>query len=869
MSDRLSEVLRGQEANYIAPFLWQRGESVELIRAELARVAEAGIRAVCVEARPHPDFLGADWWRDFDTIMDEARRRGMRVWVLDDDHFPTGHAAGRLAEAPPELRRVFLQERHLDLLGPQQGATVPIEPWRVQFRRSGPDRATLVAAVAAAREQGSAALRGELIDLTDHVRDGVLRWDAPAGFWRIFLLFASPDGGSTQHKDYVNYIVGPSVRVLIDSVYEAFYSRYGDDFGRTFAGFFSDEPGFYNDTQVFDYESKLGKRGVDLPWCAALPELLAAELGPAWRSALPLLWHAGGPQTSAARFAYMQSVSRLYATHFTQQLGDWCRAHGVEYIGHVLEDNGVHTRLGCGAGHFFRALWGQDMAGIDVVLWQLVPGFDGGPFANVAGDVDGAFFHYGLGKLASSLAHLDPKKCGRAMCEVFGAYGWREGLKLMKWMTDHLLVRGINFFVPHAFSQAPFPDPDCPPHMYAHGNNPQFRHYRALNDYTNRLCHLLTGGRHIASAAVLYHAEAEWSGAWMPFHEPVRVLLQDQIDCDVLPADLLLDGAPLTDRRLALADETYGCLIVPGSEALPRALLGRLLSMAQAGLPLLFVERSPERASEGPADELCAGLAAAGQVVPLDGLARAARDLGCYELTAADEAPYLRAYHVKHPGLELLMLFNEHPHEPIATTLHVPMAGRALVYDPFANSLSAAPARGDGAGQRIAVRLSPYETRILVFGAGELPVADGPVALERAQPIAGPWELAIADAQGYPAFAPLAPLNELRDMSAPDLLPSFSGTFSYELSFEWPHKGPAELDLGAVYETAEIWVNGEHAGVRIAPPYSFAIGGLLRPGANRLRVEVTTTLVKGQPDFFSRYAPQEPSGLLGPVRVLF
>ena len=72
------------------------------------------------------------------------------------------------------------------------------------------------------------------------------------------------------------------------------------------------------------------------------------------------------------------------------------------------------------------------MAGIDVVLWQLVPGFDAGPFAAVAGDADGAFFHYGLAKLGSSLGHLDPKKRGRTMCELFGAYGWREGLKLMK-----------------------------------------------------------------------------------------------------------------------------------------------------------------------------------------------------------------------------------------------------------------------------------------------------------------------------------------------------------------------------------------------------------------------------------------------------
>lgn len=43
------------------------------------------------------------------------------------------------------------------------------------------------------------------------------------------------------------------------------------------------------------------------------------------------------------------------------------------------------------------------------------------------GGSNGEFYHYALAKLASSAAHLDPVKKGRAMCEAFGAYGWNEG----------------------------------------------------------------------------------------------------------------------------------------------------------------------------------------------------------------------------------------------------------------------------------------------------------------------------------------------------------------------------------------------------------------------------------------------------------
>ena len=76
------------------------------------------------------------------------------------------------------------------------------------------------------------------------------------------------------------------------------------------------------------------------------------------------------------------------------------------------------------------------------------------------------------------------------------------------------------------------------------------------------------------------------------------------------------------------------------------------------------------------------------------------------------------------------------------------------------------------------------------------------------------------------------------------------------------------LDLGAVFETAEVWVNGQAAGSRICPPYRFEIESLVRLGSNTLVVEVTTTLAKQLRDVLSRFAQQEPIGLLGPVRLL-
>lgn len=891
MSNRLDDVLAGKEANYILPFLWQRGEEESVIREEMARVFEAGIRAVCVEARPHPDFLGPRWWRDMDIIMEEARARGMRVWVLDDDHFPTGHAAGKMKDAPAELRRSFLRENHLDAMGPRKNASFLVKPFLMDLFQPSVEGTKLVAVIAARRDAENNRLTGEMLDLTGRIQGDFLYWDVPDGCWRVFYLVSSPRGGSERQDDYINPIVPESTRVLLDAVYEPFYARYAEDFGHTFAGFFSDEPGFYNDNlQPFDYHSGLGRAGVALPWRAGLIEMLSeapgwAGTGRDYRLYLPLLWHDGGEMTRAARYAYMDVVSRLYGEHFTQQIGDWCRAHHVEYIGHVIEDNGAHTHLGCGSGHYFRALWGQDMAGIDVVLWQLAPGFDNGFFTNVSGEGDGEFYHYGLAKMAASLGHIDPKKQGRTVCEVFGAFGWTEGLKLMKWMTDHMLVRGVNYFVPHAFSQAEFPDDDCPPHFYARGRNPQFRYYRELNRYTNRVSHLLSGGEHIASVAVLYHAEAEWSGAAMPFHRPVKALMQRQIDCDVLPADTVLGPAEVVSGALRVMGERYRALIVPESQSLPEKVLARLARLAEEGLPVLFINRLPEQASDSP--QAGSGSAVVGlggqagvRVVPLVELAAYVQAQGWHEISLDSSQPYLRCFHVQHADMDVYMFNNEHPTRAIAASVSIRRAATGgavpvVGYDAFQNRLVRVSAVQAGDLLSFPVRLSPYEATMLIVGEAARGLQDGAVEaasemldrLPQKIELSGPWTVSISAALQYPEFQPWRDLPELVDFARPAMLPAFSGTFRYEADFAWTQAAqPAVLDLGEVYETAEVWLNSERAGARICPPYLFELRGL-RQGTNHLVIEVTNTLVKEQQDFLSRFTQQEPSGLLGPVRI--
>ena len=254
-----------------------------------------------------------------------------------------------------------------------------------------------------------------------------------------------------------------------------------------------------------------------------------------------------------------------------------------------------------GPGHFFRGTEGQDMAGIDIVLFQDVPGLaDCVHRADLYdnGAADAAFFRYTMPKLAASQSHIQPLKQGRAMCEIFGAFGWSEGLPYIKALADSMLIAGINHFVPHAFTPKD-EDPDCPPHFYNGGRNEQYPLFKNLMEYMGRCAHLLCGAKHKADVAVFYNAEGHWTdGKNQSFRYICRELTQNLLDFDIIPKDILRD-APVEQGRLLvagtpyLADITMVDGISYGNKALINALLAEMgAERVPAGIETIQIDHS-------------------------------------------------------------------------------------------------------------------------------------------------------------------------------------------------------------------------------------------------------------------------------------
>lgn len=845
--------------SYLCPLFWQHHEGEDALRDEIRAMSENGIGSFIVEARPHPYYLQDAWWSDLAILIDEAKKRNMGVWIFDDGSYPSGAANGLIRKHYPQYTKKYLAHHHIDAIGPKRGASVLVSPWLQEGEE-------LIGVIAGKRLDSLDLMDSETFtDITGYIHDGILYWDIPDGEWRIFIFKQTPHGGEEGTKDYLNPLEPEGTAAFIELIYEEHYKHFSEEFGKTILGFFTDEPRFGN---APGYGYRLGNRHMVIPWSeTVLDELSSKGLGD-FKLLLPALFYECGERTPDARYSYMDVVSKRFDRCFIGQIGDWCRAHDVRLIGHVVEENGAHARLGYGAGHYFRSLDGMDASGIDVVN-NIYPGRTNGKYLTMFNDYDTTFNHWGLSKMASSAAHLDPKKNGTAMCEAFGAYGWSEGLRAMKWITDAMCVRGVNLIVPHAFSPMEFPDPDCPPHFYAGGNNPQFPLFHVWSDYANRVCDRISGGVHVAPVAVLYHAEAEWGGFYEPFENVVKSLMQSQIDCDVLPVDVLAnrDRCKIENGIFTVNQENYRALVVPYSRYLAPAMETVLQALVKNGIPVIFTQAYPQRYYYGNRFEMADGM----YLTQTSELASFLRSKGIQDISASAPCSHLAYYHYKKQGTDYYFFTNEDVYQDVCTEIDFTDAREAIRYDAMTDSrYRIEQIRTADGNCRVKLVLKPYESTFIVFGetASEEAYNWEDENLACMELPADGWTIHAREYKPGSDFTLLS-LKELGNISAPDRMPKFSGTIRYERKFMQTAGRKLLLSLGEVYECARILVNDIPVGEKICPPYSFEIPEtVLKNGENKLTVEVTNTLSKAHHDnWFDRFWVQDPSGLLGPVRI--
>ena len=849
--DGYKTIFKKEVENYLFPFFWQHGEDHKVLEEYVDKIYESGMKALCVEARPHPDFVGNQWWSDMDCILKKVKEKDMKMWILDDSHFPTGYANGKIVKDYPQYLKSYLYVRRFDVQGPMKQVRIDLRITRGRsFTGKVTQRFNVLGVYIAKRttqstEDFDSIDPTTLVDITSQMRmsDRLLTLDVPEGAYSIFTVFETDKGNEEATKDYLNPLIKEATQVLIDEVYEPHYQHYKDEFGKTILGFFSDEPRFGNDKGP---ECPIGK-DMPLPWRDGLEKELGFEM-----KYLPLLWYVGNGKEGEIRFQYMDLITKLYNENFTEVLASWCEKHGVWYLGHTIEDNGAHARLGYGTGHFFRGQQGMHVSGIDVIGGQIVPGMNYHHDAFSTGGSNGEFYHYALAKLGSSAAHLDPKKEGRLMCEAFGAYGWNEGLRMMKWIADSLMVRGVNFIVPHAFDPKDFPDWDCPPHFYAHGHNPQFRMFSTLDNYMNRVMSIFRDGHYPAKVGVFYPAEMEWAGNYMPIEKVCRALTEKQISFDIVSRDYLLQ-ASISNNVYTINKTRFECLIIPYGMSMPNDMIGVLNEMVENNIQVIFIDAYPTKVLGYYQDIQWDKVKEHSTVHSLSELEL--KEYQSISLSSVEKDLVMSEY--VREDKHIYMFFNENMGKEIHTTIQFKEEGNIYRYDAFEDALY----EFDGS-----LKLSPYQSSIYVICDETLPAKKEKKIAYHSVELPKNWTVKFVDSMHYPNF------NEVIDCSSlacVQNIPGYeakSGTVQYSAKIHLEKKETV-LDLGKVHESVQVFMNDQLVDTKICYPYTFDLTDFICEGENEIKIEVTNTLGTKQRDYLSHFLMIEPFGIEGDVSL--
>ncbi|MEU5597559.1 glycosylhydrolase-like jelly roll fold domain-containing protein [Streptomyces sp. NPDC020298] len=174
---------------------WNGPVTPDLVDTQLADLRSKGMYEVVLfpfdNAEMQPAFFTEEWFGIVGHVLSTAERTGMRVWLFNDDHFPSGRAGEYVVKGGTVGSRTYPPRPDLRLKALWRSTTVVDGPGTVDLRRTtgvGVEAGSL--AVDGAVLDGAAVLRGGE-RWTDYTVTGSAKADRTAAG---LVVRASPDG---------------------------------------------------------------------------------------------------------------------------------------------------------------------------------------------------------------------------------------------------------------------------------------------------------------------------------------------------------------------------------------------------------------------------------------------------------------------------------------------------------------------------------------------------------------------------------------------------------------------------------------------------------------------------------------------------
>lgn len=504
---------------------------------------------------------------------------GMRVWLYDELHYPSGAAGGLVLRENPEWQARGLVN---DYTLVQKGQALYKEA------KHGHELILAKAFKGTGIENIDLDTETDILSFAD--AEGNLAWTAPASGSHFVITQYAKNFYEGTHavnnwavlRRAISVLREEPVKKFIEVTHEGYKKRLGEYFGGAIEAFFTDEPamiGTYfpkppTTPGVLDPIDPLIPLEKTVNYIDGIWEIFSEKYGYDLASYSHYLFGGGSELARQVRWDYYRLLAELMENSYSKQLGDWCGENNVASSGHWLLEENIFTHP-IFNGNLLRNMSHQQIPGIDLLT----------SYPNVA--VNWAAT---AAKFASSAAHMNGGY--KAFSEISAAFDSRQAdVYSVIGAAGVQVAMGINQFA-------------C-----------FYRHYewsaaenRQFTDSLGRMSYLVDGGAHVAHVALYYPIESIYGDTFPPmdvndtasgygekavsvsgnFTNLCRQLVGNQIDFDILDSQALSE-CEIADGYIATPyGEKFSVLLIPETRALERRTVELLIKAKEKGVKLVM-----------------------------------------------------------------------------------------------------------------------------------------------------------------------------------------------------------------------------------------------------------------------------------------
>lgn len=421
----------GRDHRPIPFWSWNEDLKPEELRRQIEEMGKAGLGGYFMHARSglKLDYLGEDWFSCIETGIQKGKELGLHAWIYDEEGWPSGFAGGIVTDMSPAYHAKFMVlEEYDDWAALEEDQMLAVYLLHRDNSFEPVEKNTAIC------KEGEKLLA---------VRRKTQRY-------------------------YIDVMSHEAVDAFLSVTHQRYYEKYGEHFGETMQGFFTDEPRFTC--------NKFG----ELAWSDTMPEEFMLRYEYSILDVLPLLWRAY-PGYEKVRYDYWRAANDLFVTNYMKNIYDWCEKHSCKVTGHIMMEESIFGQMTSTGGvmPFYE--------------YEHIPGIDW-----LRRRIESPV----IGKQVGSVACQLGKK--QVLTESFALAGWNVSFEELKWIMEWQYVNGVNLLCQHleAYSLKGSRKRDYPPSLFLQQS--WWDEYKSFNDYVARLGVVLSAGNQTADALLLH-----------------------------------------------------------------------------------------------------------------------------------------------------------------------------------------------------------------------------------------------------------------------------------------------------------------------------------------------------------------------------